>query len=137
MKKKIFSPSYKKGSSAPVIKLAVSLCLIIFTVFCVLPQSYSIADKTENLLTAISHTNEEYVIQNISAVKKEENTTEETTTPFVNEEEKNSSLYSTPPDILLMQEEYIEVFSQFEAKGKFLRNPCQQRGQRIYWAMLQ
>ena len=118
MKQKICFPSVGKESISAVIRLISALCLLIFTLVYVLPQSGVIADKTENILAEISDTDKNgYVIQNISGVKKEESTAEATTLALLNEEEKNSASFSTPPDILEMQEEYVAAFSQSKANG--------------------
>lgn len=118
MKTKLYFPTVRKEGTMPVIRLIVSLCLLLFTVVYILPQSGVIADKTENILSLLSAADKKQYtnIQNISSVKNEESTENETITQ-AHEEKKNDTAFVTPADILEMQQEYVSAFSQFEAKG--------------------
>lgn len=118
MKTKLYFPTVRKEGTMPVIRLIVSLCLLLFTVVYILPQSGVIADKTENILSLLSAADKKQYtnIQNISSVKNEESTENETTMQ-AHEEIKNDTAFVTPADILEMQQEYVSAFSQLEAKG--------------------
>ncbi len=118
MKTKLYFPTVRKEGTMPVIRLIVSLCLLLFTVVYILPQSGVIADKTENILSLLSAADKKQYtnIQNISSVKNEESTENETTMQ-AHEEIKNGTAFVTPADILEMQQEYVSAFSQLEAKG--------------------
>lgn len=118
MKTKLYFPTVRKEGTMPVIRLIVSLCLLLFTVVYILPQSGVIADKTENILSLLSAADKKQYtnIQNISSVKNGESTENETTTQ-AHEEIKNDTAFATPADILEMQQEYVSAFSQLEAKG--------------------
>ena len=118
MKTKLYFPTVRKEGTMPVIRLIVSLCLLLFTVVYILPQSGVIADKTENILSLLPAADKKQYtnIQNISSVKNEESTENETITQ-AHEEIKNDTAFVTPADILEMQQEYVSAFSQLEAKG--------------------
>lgn len=118
MKTKLYFPTVRKEGTIPVIRLIVSLCLLLFTVVYILPQSGVIADKTENILSLLAAADKKQYtnIQNISSVKNGESTENETTTQ-AHEEIKNDTAFVTPADILEMQQEYVSAFSQLEAKG--------------------
>ena len=128
MKQKIHFPTVGKESVVAVIRLIAALCLLLFTLVYVLPQSGVIADKTENIFSRLSVADKkQYNIQSISSVKKEESFVNETTTA-VCEEIKNGTEFVTPSDILIMQQEYVAAFSFLEAKGKVSQESVSTKG---------